>query len=449
MLKIIIAVAIFCSAVFLSPAPAAAEISHKEFLSSDFIKSFKNHEYEKALKECNVLLKKYPNDPLISRYRALTLEKLHRSPEAINLYHEILAAYPRDIPARLFLGLAYIKEGANEKAAAELRYVVKHGVLPEYRHWAQEQLNRLYSHKISGGKRITKKPYIIGKTGILYDSNPLLLPDDKTLSSKKRKPAALYLFELNAGYPLQLKKDFRLDALYIGEEYLHSYGANQVDFTSQGFALDAKKRVFAGRRPYLLGGRYDFRANFLRSDLFSIVNRFFVSADTSFWKKTLTHFFGRFTILNYGPDGANPDVSSRDGIREAIGVTQYFYTPSRKTFFFIKGEGDFNQTRGKNFNRVGALGTIGFHTPFLSFHKTDLDMSSSYNWGTYPDFTSLSALDPSDRRDKGWDIYAALTHHWKPNLATRVLYRFINSENNNNLLDHNRHLAGAEVIFSF
>ena len=185
MLKIIIAVAIFCSAVFLSPAPAAAEISHKEFLSSDFIKSFKNHEYEKALKECNVLLKKYPNDPLISRYRALTLEKLHRSPEAINLYHEILAAYPRDIPARLFLGLAYIKEGANEKAAAELRYVVKHGVLPEYRHWAQEQLNRLYSHKISGGKRITKKPYIIGKTGILYDSNPLLLPDDKTLSSKK------------------------------------------------------------------------------------------------------------------------------------------------------------------------------------------------------------------------------------------------------------------------
>ena len=144
------------------------------------------------------------------------------------------------------------------------------------------------------------------------------------------------------------------------------------------------------------GYRYDFRANFLRSDLFSIVNRWFVSADTSFWPKTLTHFFARFAVSNYGPDGANPDLSSRDGIREAIGMTQYFYTKSRKTFFFIKGEGDFNQTRGENFNREGVLATVGFHTPFPFLRKTDLDMSSSFNWGVYPDFNSLSALDPEE-----------------------------------------------------
>ena len=447
--KIFISVVIFCSTVFLSSSSFAAEISHKEFLSSNFIKSFKSQDYEKALKECDALLKKYPNDPLILRYRAVTLEKLHHDPEAIELYHEILAAHPNDEPARLFLGLAYIREKENHKAAEELHQVVEHSTLPEYRHWAQEQLDRLHSHEISAGKPIEKKPYVVGKTGVTYDSNPLFIPGDKSLSSTKKNPAAIYLFEFSAGYPLRLEKDFRLDALYIGEQYSHSHGANGVDFTSQGFALDAKKRTFIGKRPFLLGSRYDFRANFLRSDLFSIVNRFFVNADTSFWHKTLTNFFARFEVSNYGPDGANPDVSSRDGVREGIGATQYFYTKNRKTFFFIKGEGDFNQTRGKNFNRDGVLATIGLHTPFLFFHKTDLDMSSSFNWGVYPDFASLSSLDPTQRRDKGWDIYAGVTHHWKPNLATRVFYRFINSDNSNSLLDNKRHLAGLEVVFSF
>ncbi len=431
----------------LTPTTSFAEINHKEFLSTDFIQSFQKQEYEKAIQESDALLKKYPNDPLVLRYRALTLEKLHHPDQAINLYHEILAAHPNDEPTRLFLGLTYIREGENHKAAEELHQVVEHSHLPEYRHWAQEQLDRLHSYEISVGKSIHKKAYFVGKTGIIYDSNPLLIPDNQSLSSTEKNPAALYEFELSAGYPLRLEKDFRLDALYIGETYQHSHGAQSVDFTSQGFALDAKKRTFAGRRPFLLSGRYDFRANFLRSDLFSIVNRFYVSADTSFWHKTLTNFFARFAVSNYGPDGANPDQSSRDGIREGIGVTQYFYTKNRKSFFFIKGEGDFNQTRGENFNREGALATIGLHTPF--FYKTDLDVSSSFNWGVYPDFTSLSSLDPSERRDKGWDAYVGVTHHWKPSLATRVFYRFINSDNSNNLLDSSRHLAGWEVIFLF
>ncbi len=448
--KILISIVICSSTnLLIFPSFLIADINHKEFLSSDFVKSFQNKEYEKAIQECDALLKKYPNDPLILRYRALTLEKLHHPDQAIGIYHEILAAHPNDEPARLFLGLAYIREGENHKAAEELHQVVEHSRLPEYRHWAQEQLDRLHSHEISAGKTIEKKAYFLGKTGIVYDSNPLLIPDDQSLSSTKRKPAALYEIELSAGYPLRLEKDFRLDALYIGEEYLHSHGAQSVDFTSQGFALDTKKRTFVGQRPFLLGGRYDFRANFLKSDLFSIVNRFFVNADTSFWRKTLTNFFARFAVSNYGPDGANPDVTSRDGIREGIGVTQYFYTKNRKTFFFIKGEGDFNQTRGENFNREGALATIGLHTPLLFFHKTDLDMSSSFNWGVYPDFTSLSSLDPTQRRDKGWDAYVGMTHHWKPNLATRIFYRFINSDNSNSLLDNTRHLAGLEVVFSF
>ena len=356
---------------------------------------------------------------------------------------------PNYIPARLFLGLAYVKQAEYEKARQELRYVAKHASSQEYRHWAQAQLNRLYKNVRSASAPVKKKPYVVGKTGIFYDSNPLLLPDNKDLLAKSKEAAALYLFELTAGYPLHLDKDSRMDVLYIGQQYSHSHGAEAVDFTSQGFAFDAKKRTFLGTRSFLVGSRYDFRANFLRSDLFSLVNRFFLSADTSFWPKTQTHFYGRFGILNYGPDGANPGQTSRDAVRGGIGATQYFYTSDFKSFFFIKGEGNFNEARGDNFNRQGALARIGFHTPFLLLKKTDLDISSGYDWGTYPDFLSASSLDTRERHDQRWDVYTGLTHHWKPGLATRVFYRFINSANDNDLFDRTRHLAGMEVVFSF
>ena len=98
------------SAVFESQIPS------KEFLIIDFVKLFKNQEYAKALQESDALLKKYLHDPLILRYRALTLEKLKQPKKAIKLYQEILAAHPDDIPARLFLGLDYVKRDENAKA---------------------------------------------------------------------------------------------------------------------------------------------------------------------------------------------------------------------------------------------------------------------------------------------------------------------------------------------
>ena len=442
-----VAVLISLTTLLVSPPLFAAQISSQEFLSSDFVTLLKNKKYKEAVNAGDALLKKYPDDPLISRYRAIAFEKLGRPNEAIKIYREILSKDPNDVPARLFLGLAYIKEKKGQAAVRQLRWVIKNSQSKEYQRWAQAQLNRLRLR--STAKPVRKRSFGLVKTGIAYDSNALLIPDNEALSTREQKGSALYTLDVNWGYPLQLKKDFRWDALYIGEQRSHDHGARQVDFTSQGFALDAKKRKLVGARAFLFGTRYDFRANFLRSDLFAIVQRFFASVDTSFWKKTRTHLYARLGISNYGPDGANPDLSSRDGVREGFGITQYFYAADYKTFFFIKGEGNFNQARGENFVREGALARAGLHTPVKCFKKTDLDLSVGYDWGTYPDFTSLSSLDLRDRVDRRLDAYASLTRKWKKGMATRVFYRFIDSENNNDFWDRARHIAGMEMIFSF
>ena len=423
-------------------------ISGETFLSSDFVKLLKNKEYTKALAAIDVLAVKYPFDPLVLRYRGLTLEKLGRRKDAIDTYKQILSKNPKYLPAMIFLSRAYISAGQREKAAEELRTIIRSSASVEYHNWAQAQLNRLRLGVKNAGSQVQKKPYLLGKMGITYDSNPLLVPDNKDLVSTKKKAGVRYTLDIDLGYPLVLEKDFRLDTLYIGQQTWHDGGTNAVNFTSQGFAVDAKKRKLFGERAVIFGGRYDFRENLLRSSYFSTINRFLLSADTSFWKKTRTHFYTRLSVLGYKQDGSDPSVSSRDGFRGGVGVTQYFYSSDLKSFFFIKPEFNFNQTKGDNFIRRGVLGRIGAHTPIKFLRNTDFDISVGYDWGEYPEFSSLSALDTEDRQDNRLDNYVAITHHIKPNLAWRTFYRFIKSDNNNAFYERERQIAGMEIIFS-
>ena len=428
-------------------SPKFSTISSKEFLSSEFSTYFKQGKYQQALVAADALLAKYPDDPLLLRYRALTLEKLGRRQEAIAAYRQILAADPGHVPTRLFLGLAYAREGWREEAAKELRWVAKNSGSEDYRHWAQAQLARL-RHGGRAPKPVEKKAYLRGKTAVAYDSNPLLVPDDKSLTARSRRDGFFFRYDLDVGYPFVLEKDLRVDAVYVGRQVFHDHGTNDVDFTTQGAALEAKKRTFCGERPVILGGRYDFRTNFLRESLFSVVNRLILSADTSFWKRTRSHLYVRSSYSNYKQDGSMPSVTSRDGWRGGLGGVQYLYTADLRSYLFLKEEVSFAQTRGDNFDRFGSLTRLGVHAPLDCLGPVDFDASAGFDYGAYPEFSSLSLLEPDDREDARRDFYVSLTYHWKPNLATRGFYRFINSDNKNDFFDRRRHIAGVEMVFS-
>ena len=425
-------------------------ISKEEFLSSDFPKFFKRREFNKALDASELLLKKYPNDPLILRYRALTLDKLGRRKDAITEYEHILSLDPDHAPTRLFLGLTYARDGQLDQAARELRWVTEKSGSEAYRHWAEAQLTRVKRlGKKATVKKVEKRPYLVGKAGAYYDSNPLLIPGDSRLSSRPKKDGIDFPVNLSVGYPVVLEKDARLDALYVGQVLLHDSGASRVDFDSQGFALDAKKRAFFGSRALLFGARYDFRTNLLRSTLFSIVNRFLLSAETSFWQRTKTHVYSRFSYSNYRNDGSIPSITSRDGYRGGLGLVQYFYTSEDfRTYLFVKEELSFADTRGDNFDREGSLTRLGIHGPLDHWGPMTFDASAGFDYGAYSDFSSLSTLDLNERRDLRFDIYTGLTYRWKPNLATRIFYRYIHSDNDNGFFERDRHIIGVEVVFS-
>ena len=447
---------ILCAASCITAPPAllAAEhdrstrISSDDFLASDFAKRFQRGEYAQALQALETLSAAHPADPLILRYRAATLEKLGRRAEAIAAYQEILSAHPADIPTHLFLGLAYARAGHRPEAADQFRWVIQHGESDAYRHWAQAQLARVRESRRSPARPIQQKLYLLGKTRLAYDSNPLLIPDDQRLSSRDREDSLLFGIDLDLGYPLILQKDHRVDLMYLGRQTFHGPDADEVDFTSQGAALAAKQRRLIGPRAVVFGQRYDVRANFLQSALFSVVHRVLVSAETSFCNRTKTHVYSRLSYSNYGPDGRIPETTSRDGMRGGLGIIQSVYTADRQSYVFVKEEVSFADTRGDNYKRTGSLTRLGVHAPVRGLGPTDVDASIGFDWGVYPDFTSFSLLEPEERRDARMDTYVSLTYHWKPNVATRASYRFIQAGNQNDFFDRGRHIAGVEMVFS-
>jgi len=425
-----------------------SRISTETLLASPCARAFQTKDYASALKALDALAQTYPDDPLLLRYRALVLTRLGRTKEAIKIYRKLLARDPQHVPTHLFLGQAYRQKSDYEAAAWQWRWVIQHSDSEEYRRWAKAELHRLRARAKEPLPK--KRPYFFAVTGFKYDSNPLLKPNDKALAkSGNEKSGFLALADLTVGYPVWLKPDTRVDALYLGRQITHDGETDAVDFTSQGFGFDAKQRFHAGERTFLLSGLYTARADFLRSDLFAVVNRFLVSLETAFTPHTRTFAYSRASLSNFGADGSNPPQTSRDGFRGGLGLTQFFYTKDFRRHLFISQELNLQETRGANFTRRGAASRIGLFTTVDFLPKTEWEASTGLDWGRYPRFTSLSSLDTTRRRDARFDVYTALTHHWTKSLATRLMYQFIQNDNRNDFFDRTRHIAGLKMLISY
>jgi len=421
-----------------------AEISAEELLASPFAESFKADEYEQALTALKPLLERYPEDPLILRYRAMTLDRLGRSAEAIAIYQRLLQRNPDHVPTRFFLGQAYERLGQRERAAKEWQWVRQHSPVPEYRQWAQASLGRVGMGRDLGPGR--KRWALLTDTGWEWDSNVSLKPSDKALASTGDQNAGRFSLDLGMRYRAVTNRHAQVDVLYTARQSLHDDSFDDLNFTSQEIGVDLLHRRSLGGREVIFGGRYEVLGGFLESDLFSFSNRWLFSAQTRLTARTRTVLSNRFTVSDFGPDGSNPSQTSRDGIYDDLALTHYLYSRDFRRYLFARQEYNAAWARGGNYDRRGATTRVGLHTPLA--WRTDGDLSGGLQWNRYPHFLSLTSLDPERRRDTSWDLLAVLTHHLRPNLDLRVQYHWINALNRNDVFQYDRHLAGVHLLFT-
>lgn len=425
---------------------ATTTISSEDFLRSPAAEYFQAQEYEKAIESLESLGKQYPGDPLLLRYRAMALDRLGRYKEAISIFEDLLKQDPNHVPTRYFLGQAHERMGDNDAARKEWRLVADQGKGTPYGDWSGTALERIGLAPVVRVKPSVKRWSIATRYGWEYDSNVVLKPNDDGLAITQDEGAGRHIFELRSKYRTFSRRDLAVDLFYDFPQSLHDNSRNEFNFTNQNVGLEVRKRHQAFNRNVIYGLRYEFNPGFLDGNLFSLKNQWTLNADFRFTPRTRTVFFDRLAVTNFGRDGSDPPRTSRDGFYHDLGVIHYWYSQDFKRYLFLQEEFNSAFTRGGNFDQLGNTTRVGVHAPVLK--QTDLDLSGGLDTGFYRNFSSLSSLDSSRRQDLNWELYVALTHHLTPNLAFRSFYRFNNATNRNNFFDYDRHIGGAQIIFT-
>lgn len=440
------------------------QISAEEFQDSDFAVLFQAGNYEYAIEALGPLLERYPGDPLLRRYRAMTLDLVGRSEEAIALFQELLLEDPNHVPTRYFLGQAYERAGLLEEAAGQWLWVIGNSPALEYAHWSAEALDRIYGRTAGLGLEEWPAPlpsvvapppavpvaaarrwFLAGLAGWEWDSNVTLKPEEKALASVGDRNAERFSLNLRMGHHTVQRPGLAVDLFYTARQSFHDDSLDDFNFTSQEGSVDLRKRGRLGDREITWGARWDTAAGLLESDLFSLSNGLTLTADTRWTPHTRTLLTSHAAWLNFGPDGSNPPQTSRDGWYQDVGLTQYLYTSDFRRHLFFTQQYNDTRTRGGNFELRGATSRAGFRTPLG--RDITLDCSVGFRWNRYPRFDSLSSTELTRRRDSIRDYYVGLTYPLKPRLASRLFYRFVDSENRNDLFEYERHLAGVQLLF--
>lgn len=419
-------------------------ISEEEFLASPAAQLFQAGDFQPALEAIETLIQRYPSDPLLLRYRAMCLDRLGRSKEAIEIYQALLAQNPDHIPTRYFLGQAYFRGGDYEPAAKEWRKVIEIGKETTYARRAEQALKR-FGPTLMPPELEVPRWNVLVSSGYEYDSNVVLKPDDKSLASSQDANANRFSLNTNLGYQAIAKPNFLLEGIYEFSQTLHDDGLDEFNFTFQEFGLDLRKRSQVKNHWVIWGIRYGLSPSFLGGDLFSLTNRWVLSADTRFSPRTRTLFFDRLAASNFAPDGSTPRRTSRDGFYQDFGVTHFWYPGNSPFHFFVHEEFNSAFTRGDNFDRLGNTTRVGSHLPWK---QVAVDVSGGFALGGYPNFSSISSLDTDRRRDFTWDLYGSMTYFLTRRLSIRAFYRYVNSQNRNGFFEYHRHIGGTQLEFS-
>lgn len=429
--------------------PESQEIAPDQFLASDASRYFQNGDFDKALVALNQLEKSFPKDELIQRYKAMTLDRLGKSNEAIDIFTQLLLNNPEHIPTRYFLGQAYARNGRYDDATREWKQVQKDGEGTPYAFWAQTALEQTGAPAASAspsGK--LQRWYIQARYGYEFDSNVILKPDDQSLSTAKDQNSGRHNGDLAIRYRVVSKKDTAIDLLYAVRQSLHDDHFNAFNYHSQEIGFNFRQRAKVGDQDVVFGLRYDYSLGFLAENLYSNRNRWNFSADTKFTEHTQTIIYDRVGITNYGPDGFNPAQTSRDGVDNDLGVSQFFYSKDFQQYLFLRQEVNVTAARGTNFDSWGLTSRIGYHAPVPKLKRLSWDVSVGFEPHFYPGFTSTSSADRSRRRDMQSDLYTSLTYEITKDFAARGFYRLVDGNNQNNLYEYTRQIGGIQFIYT-
>ncbi len=413
-----------------------------DFVDTPAGRAFKAQQYEVALAELERMLAANPRNALAVRYLGITLDRLGRYREAVDIYRRALALEPDSAATYFHLGVTYYK--AREPELARASFDRAGQLAPEslYEQMARRYLDALAEQQVElqrpGAPRLFS---LFADVGVQYDSNIPAAPSGAGLFDGKRGGARVVEY---VSAELRLLRSPGWLGLVEGSTYQAQYPDSAFDgfgIATYGLGAFLQRDTTIGERALIFSARYNYNWVFLDGDTYSGSHVATASAQLDEARWTATNVYYRYTRDDFEDEGFDPAVSSRDADNHAVGVTQILYFADRKGQFRIGYEYQTNQARGQNFDFDGHKVTVSASVPLPGAIQAEL--AADYGRERYASFQG-----PARRETDRWGIRTSLARWFGPFLL-RLTGAWTTEQSSYDVLEYERWVVGVSASYAY
>jgi hypothetical protein len=111
-------------------------------------------------------------------------------------------------------------------------------------------------------------------------------------------------------------------------------------------------------------------------------------------------------------------------------------------------------TEGNNYDRVGHSFQVGLQTPLCDrlpiLKNLILDIIGDFTVANYYHY-SAEVFPPESlaRLDHNWGLLVRLTYPLNRYMSLQAYYHYINANNRNDIFQHDRHVGGTALLFTY
>lgn len=426
------------------------QVSPQEFLKTKAAQYFMSGQYQKALEELHNLEKMYPEDLLIARYVGITQDKLKRYDEALLTFQATLKIAPDNIPLHYSMAQTLLHKKDFEGAKGEFQYVADRDETGAYRSRAVREVEGV-QRIIDYLKRAKPKKWTLNASGgAEYNTNATSESRIPGFGSQEHQSAWKFSNSAGGSYEFWRKDAWSIKGTYNYSHAFYSDSLSQLNVISNGAGANATYiKNINGKLLFLQIAQTTYH-NIVRDDYYSTI---FVQSITGLfqpkdWYRLISSY--RLLFTSYDKEGTEPDITSRDGLGNAVSLTNNFYFNKPKTLYYLLGaEVQRDDTQGVDYIKNAFSIRTGFHFPII--FKCEGEIGFRFKESEFPKFSApvLTLNTEPERRDEEYNFDIALTRKINDQWTLNAYYRLIMTDSQNDLYTYTNNALGFILSYNY
>ncbi len=424
----------------LMPLPTVAA---GDFADTGAAAAFRQGDYPLALQELGRLLDASPDDQTVKRYLAITLGRLGRYQEAIEVFHDMLRQQPGSASTRYHAAATYYEAGLGDAAEPLFREVLALAPDTRYSELAREYLDAIALQRSQVQRRGTARRLgLYAQVAVERDDNVGLLSEDSGLFANQQIATRLAEY-LSLDWNLLRNERWNVNA------EVSAYAAQYQQDEFQRFEMDQVgaavrvQRVFGeDRRATTVSMRYDYSSSRLDGEDYAESHRGYLGVRSRFSDNSSSSIYYEFTRDAFDEEPFKPEIASRDADNHVLGISHSIFFLDRGGELRFTGEVEDNRADGLNYDYSGYRGEIDLRLPVTA--GLVLRTGAAFWEREYENF-----VGPVMRETETVEYSLAVQRWFGKHVLGRVQARHRQEESSYDVLSYERTRWGLDVSYVY